>query len=205
MMKNLSLEQFTQDTASDSPVPGGGSIAAVCGALASALTGMVANLTVGKKKYAEVEDEMKDIAKKSEEIRLQMLDFIEKDSQAFNLVMEAFKLPKETEEEKNVRTQAIQDGFKVAANVPYEIAEMAYRILSLSESVVKYGNSNAVTDGLVSAMTARTAVLSALLNVKINLDSIKDEDYVSAMKEKVKRLETNTVESEKKILELSPF
>ncbi len=204
-MKNLTLEQFSKDTASDAPVPGGGSIAAVCGSLSAALTAMVANLTIGKKKYVEVEQEMQEVLEKAEKIRVDMLDLIEKDCDAFNLVMDAFKLPKETDEEKQQRTASIQEGLKSAAIVPYEIAEKAYSIMALAEEVVKKGNSNAVTDGLVSAMTARTAVLSALLNVKINLDSIKDEEFVSEMRQKVQQVEEKAIKSEAHILSLSPF
>jgi formiminotetrahydrofolate cyclodeaminase len=204
-MKNLSIEQFTIDTASDAPVPGGGSIAAVSGSLSAALVKMVANLTIGKKKYVEVGEEMKEISHKAEVIRVKMLDDIERDCMAFNLVMDAFKLPKATDEEKAARTAAIQKGLKEAASVPMEIAENAYSIMTLSERVVLAGNSNAVTDGLVSAMMARTAVLSALLNVKINLDSIKDEAFVSALANKVADLEKKALETEKAILEASPF
>lgn len=204
-MKNLTLDQFTRDTASDSPVPGGGSIAAVCGALSASLTSMVANLTVGKKKYADVEKDMIDIADKTETIRQKMLNYIVEDCDAFNEVMDAFKLPKETDEEKSNRTNAIQDGLKKAASVPFEIAETAYEILDLAEFVVLKGNSNAVTDGLISAMTARTAVLAALLNVKINLDSIKDEEFVVDMRKKVIALEQDSINAEKRILDLISF
>lgn len=204
-MKNLSIEQFTIETASDAPVPGGGSIAAVSGSLSAALVKMVANLTIGKKKYVEVGEEMSEISKKAEVIRVKMLDDIERDCAAFNLVMDAFKLPKATDEEKAARSAAIQNGLKEAASVPMEIAENAYSIMALSERVVLAGNSNAVTDGLVSAMMARTAVLSALLNVKINLDSIKDEVFVLELANKVADLEKKALETEKAILEASPF
>ncbi len=204
-MKNLTLDQFTKNTASDSPVPGGGSIAAVCGALSASLTSMVANLTVGKKKYTDVENEMIDVARKSEIIRQKMLDYIEEDCNAFNEVMDAFKLPKETDEEKNKRTNAIQDGLKKAASVPFGIATTAYEIMDLAEFVVLKGNSNAVTDGLISAMTARTSVLAALLNVKINLDTIKDEVFVEDLRKKVVKLEKNSISAEKRILDLVSF
>lgn len=204
-MKNLTLDQFTRDTASDSPVPGGGSIAAVCGALSASLTSMVANLTVGKKKYADVEHEMTIVAEKAESIRRKMLDYIEEDCDAFNEVMDAFKLSKDTDEEKSHRTNAIQTGLKKAASVPFEIAETAYEIMDLAEFVVLKGNNNAVTDGLISAMTARTAVLAALLNVKINLDTIKDEGFAEELRKKVKMLEQDSINAEKRILDLVSF
>ncbi len=204
-MKNKTLKEFSKETASSEPVPGGGSIAAYSGALAAALSEMVANLTVGKKNYEEVEEEMKLIVEKAEMIRVNMLDNIEKDCEAFDKVMEGFKLPKNTEEEKEFRKKTIQEGLIIAAEVPLEIAKEAFEIMPIAEIVVEKGNKNAVTDGLVSAMLARTAVLSALLNVKINLNSIKDETYVEKTRKIVKNLEKMAVEKEKEILNKSPL
>lgn len=205
MMKNKTLEEFSKETASNEPVPGGGSIAAYSGALAAALSEMVANLTVGKKKYEDVEEEMKIIVGKAEMIRTNMLDNIEKDCEAFDKVMAGFKLPKTSEEEKEYRKNKIQEGLIIAAEVPLEIAKEAFEIMPLAEIAVEKGNKNAVTDGLVSAMLARTAVLSALLNVKINLNSIKDEDYVDKTRKVVESLEKMAVEKEKEILNKSPL
>jgi len=205
MMKNKTLEEFSKETASSQPVPGGGSIAAYSGALAAALSEMVANLTVGKKNYKDVEEEMKLIVDKAEMIRTNMLDNIEKDCEAFDKVMVGFKLPKTSEEEKEYRKKTIQKGLIVAAEVPLEIAKEAFEIMPLAEIVVEKGNKNAVTDGLVSAMLARTAVLSALLNVKINLNSIKDEDYVDKTRKVVENLEEMAIEKEKEILNKSPL
>jgi len=204
-MKNKTLEEFSLETASSEPVPGGGSIAAYSGALSAALSEMVANLTVGKKKYEDVEEEMKLILDKSEMIRVKMLDNIEKDCEAFDKVMAGFKLPKNTEEEKTHRTKMIQESLVAAAEIPLEIAKEAFEIMPLAEIVIEKGNKNAVTDGLVSAMLARTAVLSALLNVKINLNSIKDEDYVEKTRKIVENLEKMAVEKEKEILNKSPL
>lgn len=204
-MKNMTLSQFTDSVASNEPVPGGGSVAAVCGTLSAALSEMVANLTIGKKKYAEFEHEMNEIKDRAMVLRNKLIDYIEKDSIAYNKVMEAYKLPKETEEEKAIRIQAIEDSSKLAATVPLEVALISYEILPLTEAIVLRGNSNAVTDGLVAAMLARTAVLSALLNVRINLGSINDEAFVRKYREKSDELETNTLGYEKKILEYSPF
>ncbi len=204
-MKNKTLEEFSKETASSQPVPGGGSIAAYSGALAAALSEMVANLTVGKKNYKDVEEEMKLIVDKAEMIRTNMLDNIEKDCEAFDKVMVGFKLPKSSEEEKEYRKKTIQKGLIIAAEVPLEIAKEAFEIMPLAEIVVEKGNKNAVTDGLVSAMLARTAVLSALLNVKINLNSIKDEDYVDKTRKVVENLEEMAIEKEKEILNKSPL
>lgn len=204
-MKNLTINEFAKIVASDSPVPGGGSIAALCGALSAALSEMVANLTVTKKKYADSKEEMNAIINKASQLRDRLLNYIEEDSLAYKKVMEAYKLPKETEEEKCLRLERIQEGLKVAASVPLEVAETSYEIFPLVEAVVLRGNSSSVTDALVGAMMARTGVLSAILNIRINLDSIKDEDFVKVLKEKADILEGKANQFEKKILELSPF
>lgn len=199
-LKNLSVEEFVSVTASDAPAPGGGSVAALAGALGAALAEMVTNLTIGKEKYADVEAEMKELSAKAAEIRNELIEGIQKDTESFNQYMAALKLPKGTEEEKAVRREAMQNGLKAAAKVPLEVAETAAKIFPIAESVVKRGNSNAVTDGLVAAMMARTAVIGALFNVKINLGSIKDEAFVAELAAKVAELETLAVESEKAIL-----
>jgi len=204
-MKNMTIDEFAQIVASDSPVPGGGSIAALCGALSAALAEMVANLTVGKKKYADSKEEMADIISKASALRDKLLNYIEEDSLAYNKVMEAYKLPKETEQEKSLRLSEIEEGLKIAASVPLKVAETSFEILPLAEAVVLRGNSNSVTDALVGAMMARTGVLSAVLNIRINLDSVKDSEFVKVLKKKADFLEVETIKFEKKILELSPF
>lgn len=200
-MKEMTLVEFAKQTASSSPVPGGGSIAALAGALSAALAQMVAELTVNKKGYEDAEAKMKELASKAEAIRAQLLDDIKRDSESFNKYMEALKLPKETDEEKAFRTNMMQEGLKEAAIVPFEVASLAYEIMPLADEAVISGNKNAVTDGLVSAMMARTAVLSALLNTRINLGSIKDEAFVKEYSEKVEKLEKQTIEFEKNVLD----
>ncbi len=199
-MKNLSVVDFTKKTASNDPVPGGGSIAALAGALSAALSEMVASLTESSKKYEEVKDEMSSIKEKANLLSMSLLDDIEKDSNAFAQVMDAYKMPKETDEDKKHRSSAIQNALKLAAEVPLSVAMKSYDIMDFSKAVVTKGNKNAVTDGMVSAMMARTAVLSALLNVKINLSSIKDEDYVTAMNQKVSELQKKAIQKEQEIL-----
>lgn len=200
MLIDLNVKEFVRETASNSPVPGGGSIAALAGSLGVALATMVANLTVGKEKYAEVEAEMQDVIKKGDAIRTTLVELIDKDATSFDGVMKAFKLPKETDEEKAARSAQIQSEYKYAASVPMETAELAMSIMDLAEIVVEKGNPNAVTDGAVAAMMSRTAVLSALLNVKINIGSIKDEAFVTEMKEKIATLEKKAVERETEVL-----
>lgn len=202
MLVNKNIVDFVATTASNEPVPGGGSIAALSGALAAALAEMVANLTIGKKKYVEVNEEMTEIAKVLEASRNDLVDYIDKDAASFDEVMKAFKLPKETDEDKTKRSAAIQEGTKYAASVPLEVAKAAFAVMEYSKIVVEKGNTNAVTDGAVSAMMARTAVLSALMNVKINLTSIKDEEFVKNMSAEVNELEQKAIKKEIEILAL---
>lgn len=202
-LKDLTVSGFVDITASDAPAPGGGSVSALAGALAAALAEMVANLTVGKAKYAEVEGEMKELAAKGAALRTELVEDIQKDSTSFNLYMDAIGMPKDTDEEKAARREAMQNGLKAAAQVPLSVAETAFKIFEIAEAVVERGNTNAVTDGLVAAMMARTAVIGALFNVKINLGSIKDEAFVADLSEKVKALEEKAIASEKKILKAS--
>lgn len=202
-LKDLTVEGFVDITASDAPAPGGGSVSALAGALAAALAEMVANLTVGKAKYAEVEGEMKELAAAGAALRKELVEDIQKDSTAFDLYMAGIKMPKETEEEKAARREAMQNGLKAAAQVPLSVAEAALKIFPIAEAVVKRGNTNAVTDGLVAAMMARTAVIGAGLNVKINLGSIKDEAFTAELAAKVKSLEERAITCEQNILKAS--
>lgn len=203
LLKDMSVEQFIAVTESDAPAPGGGSVSALVGALGAALTGMVAGLTIGKKKYADAEAEMKEIAVKAAEIRKELVEAIDKDSSSFNEFMAAMGMPKDTDEQKAARTAAMQSGLKSAAQVPYSVAETAAKIFPLAKAVIERGNTNAVTDGLVAAMAARTAVIGAGLNVKINLGSIKDEAFVAEYAAKVKKLDDEAVKLEKEIFALS--
>jgi formiminotetrahydrofolate cyclodeaminase len=182
------LEGFIDQVASSSPAPGGGSVSAACGALAGALSSMVCRLTIGKKRFKEVADELKEILEKAEEIRKQMQDFIVKDAESFERVMAAFKLPKYTDEEKEKRDRAVQEATKGAISVPLQVMERGLDALKLSQIVVEKGNPNMVSDAGVSALTAKTALEGAYLNVRINLNSIEDRNFVTSTKEKADAL-----------------
>ena len=203
-LKEMSVAEMAAMTASNSPAPGGGSIAAMTGAFGAALSAMVASLTIGKKAYADVKDEMQEVIDKAEELRLELLDAIQKDSESFDAFIAALGMPKDTDEEKAARTAAMQKSLKEAAEVPYQTAVTAARVMPLAEIVVQKGNAKAVTDGLVSAMMARTAVRSALLNVRINLESINDAAYVADMQKICQDLEGSVVKAESYILSLVP-
>jgi formiminotetrahydrofolate cyclodeaminase len=200
VLSALPVKEFLLVTAGDDPVPGGGSVSALCGALSAALGQMVANLTIGRKKYAEQEENMKEMAVIFNSYLDEFAGYIDADSDAYDAVFSAYKLPKETEEEKNIRTQKIQEATKIAAEVPYQVAQKASKIMDFINIVAKTGNQNAVTDACVAMMCARTAVLGALLNVKINLSSIHDTEYVDKLKRGCDLIEEKTIEKEQKLL-----
>ena len=199
-LADLSIKEFLAKTASNSPVPGGGSIAALSAAIAASLSEMVAHLTIGKKGYEALEEEMQEIAKDAFQYRERLIRYIDKDSNAYNDVMAAFKLPKATEQERNNREGAIQEALINATLVPLDVARDAFKIIELAGKVVKQGNKNAVTDAAVAVMMARTAALSALYNVKINLASIKDTNFVEEIREEIKHMESEIVNRERETL-----
>ncbi|WP_455629043.1 cyclodeaminase/cyclohydrolase family protein [Parabacteroides chinchillae] len=201
MLADLAIKEFLAETAGNAPVPGGGSISALNGAIATALTEMVANLTIGKKKYAEVEGQMKTIAVEAAMIRERLIGYIDEDSEAYDRVFAAFKLPKETEAEVAERNRVIQDATKEAALVPMKVAEEVGSVMETIIYVAHKGNRNAVTDACVAMMTARTCVLGAILNVRINLSSIQDEAFVKRMTQKADHLEAEAIRIEKKLLD----
>jgi formiminotetrahydrofolate cyclodeaminase len=178
MAAKKTLAAFLDELASSSPAPGGGSVAALAGALGSALTAMVCNLTIGKKKYAAVEDEMKKILVQAEEMRALFTALIDKDTDAFNKVMEALSLPKDTEPQKALRAAAIREATKEATNVPLEVMKHCIDALALTQQVAATGNVNSVSDAGVSAFMLHTAVEAAALNVRINLNNLNDSEFV---------------------------
>ncbi|MFR6435843.1 cyclodeaminase/cyclohydrolase family protein [Porphyromonas sp.] len=200
-LTDLTVKGLLDVTAGKDPVPGGGSISALSGSIAAALTEMVAGLTIGRKKYAEVEEQMKQLVERVHEIRQQLILDVDRDSEAYNVVFEAFQMPKETDEQKAARSAQIQEATKIAANVPMEVARRVYSLLSDIEEVVSNGNQNAVTDGCVAMMSARNAIIGALFNVRINLTSIKDEQFVADMTAEADRLEREVIEREAKVIE----
>ena len=193
---------FVAATASKEPTPGGGAIAALTGATGAALAEMVANLTFGKKGYEEVQSEMEELQTKSEAIRNRMLELSQADADVFNIFMNALGLPKNTDEEKIARTAAIQQAYKDAAMVPFEIGELAYQIFELAELASSKGNQNLITDGIIAAINARAAVKAAFLNVRINLSGIKDEAFVANVTAKMNAIEQNLDAKEAAIISL---
>jgi glutamate formiminotransferase/formiminotetrahydrofolate cyclodeaminase len=186
------LEGFIDQVASSSPAPGGGSVAAVCGALAGALSSMVCRLTIGRKRFLDVTEELKAVLEKAEEIRKQMEEFIVKDAEGFDKVMAAMKLPKYTDEEKEKRNLAIQQATRGAIVVPLQVMEKGLEALKLSRTVVEKGNPNMVSDVGVSMLAAKTAVDGAYYNVRINLNSLEDQAFVDSTREKAEALRSQS-------------
>ena len=193
---------FVAATASKAPTPGGGAIAALTAATGVALAEMVANLTFGKKGYEAVQTEMEELQAKAEAIRKRMLELSQADADVFNIFMNALGLPKNTDEEKAARTAAIQQAYKDAAMVPFEIGELANQIFDLAELASRKGNQNLITDGIIAAINARAAVKSAFLNVRINLSGIKDESFVAELTSKMYAIEKDLDVKESSIIGL---
>ena len=200
MLTDQKISDFLQQTASGTPVPGGGSVSALSAALGAGLAEMVANLTVGKKKYAAVESEMKEISETAANLRKKLTAEVDNDANAYQGVLAAFKMPQTTEAEKEQRARAIQEAMKNAARVPLGVAYDAMQVMDLAERVIRSGNRNAVSDGAVGAMMARTAVRGALLNVKINLVSVNDKAFVAEMLREADKMARRVQEREEEVL-----
>ncbi len=201
MLVNLTVQEFIAKVAGSDPVPGGGSVSALNAALAASLSKMVTNLTIGRKKYAEKEELMMGLATEMEKAIPDFLADVDADSDAYNQVFSAFKLPKETDEEKAARSEAIQKATRVAIDVPLEVARKVLRIMDSISQIALEGNQNAVTDACVAMMSARTAVLGASLNVRINFSSLKDTAYVEQVTAEVEEMEREAMAKELNLYE----
>ena len=202
MLIDKKVSNFLDELASNSPTPGGGSVAALAGALGAALISMVGNLTVGKKKYEDVEEDIKKIISSSEKLRYELSQLIEEDVKVFNNFMATYKMPKETEDEKKVRAEKIQESLIKAAKVPLKVAYKCLDILSLSKEVAEKGNINVVSDAGVAALMAEAALESAILNVKINLKMIKDEKTKEELSSSIQELLLKEKGQKEKVLEI---
>lgn len=202
-MENLSTitcGTFLEELASKAPTPGGGAASALCGAVAAALTAMLANLTVGKAGSEENEQQTAQIIAAAGKLREELTALADDDAAVFSKFMAAYKMPKTTEEEKAARTAAIQQAAVAAADVPMQIAEKSMEVLLLARRIIVIGNPNAISDGTVSAIVARAALRGALYNVKINLGLIKDAAYVEQAAAKMQTLEAKALETEAFVL-----
>jgi formiminotetrahydrofolate cyclodeaminase len=179
-IKDTEIEQFLAALASQSATPGGGSAAAIIGAMGAALVSMVCNLTIGKKKYVEVEGEMKDVLAKSEALRVKLIGMIEDDVKAFDAVMGAYGMPKETDADKAKRDQAIQAALKLATDVPMACARAARQVIDIAATASDKGNLNVISDAGVGVLAGYAALRSAALNVFTNARMITDKTFAEA-------------------------
>lgn len=204
MNLSKSLQEYLNELSSNSPTPGGGNVSALCGALASCLGSMVCSLTIGKKKYLEVESDMMKIRNKLSAYKEHFVDLAEKDNNAFNKVMEAFKLPKDNDEEKAKRLFKIEQATLEAAKVPEEVIYYCGEILPLIKTVVEKGNQNSVSDAGVALLLLNAASQGAYLNVLINCSSLKENSEAKEISNNsMKTVEEIKTESNKIIENIS--
>ena len=199
-LTDLTSKDFLTALASSAPTPGGGGGAAMAGALAAALASMVANLTIGKEKFAAQECEVKALLQEAEQVRQDLLALVEDDAAVFNSFMACYKLPKTTDAEKAARTAAIRKAAKQAAEVPLAIARASYKVLQLAHRLVIIGNPGVITDGACSALLAQAALRCAEYNVRINLGLTKDEAYNEQVAAELNKLLKTAEELEEQAL-----
>lgn len=197
---SMTLSDFADETASESPAPGGGSISAYIGSLGISLATMVANLSSHKKGWDERWEEFSNWAEKGEQYKTELLRLVDADTQAFNQIMNAFGLPKSTDDEKAIRSKAIQDATRNAIEIPFKVMQTAYSSMEVIKAMAETGNPNSVSDAGVGALCARSAVMGAFMNVRINAADYEDKAYVNDIITKGKEIENKTIALEKEIL-----
>ncbi|MFN3445991.1 MAG: glutamate formimidoyltransferase [Bacteroidia bacterium] len=184
----MDLRAFADETASESPAPGGGSISAYVGSLGAALGTMVANLSAGKRGWEDKINVFSDFAAQGQYVKDTLLTLVDEDTNAFNKIMNAFGLPKGTDEEKKARTQAIEDATKYACEIPFKVMETAYSILPMLAAMVEQGNPNSITDAGVGVLCVKTAVRGAYFNVLVNAQGLKDRTFAEDIKSRAKQI-----------------
>ena len=199
---DMNLDMFAQETASESPAPGGGSISAYVGALGASLGSMVANLSANKRGWDDNWEEYSKWAVKGQKYRESLTKLVDEDTKAFNKIMDAFGLPKNTQEEKEIRSEAIQNATKGAIETPFKVMKEAFDSMSVMKKMAEIGLPASISDAGVGALCARTAVLGAFLNVKINTSGLKDEKYKLEILNKCTKIQKDTIKLEKEILDL---
>lgn len=199
---DLTCTGFCEETASESPAPGGGSVSAYMGAMAASLGTMVANLTGGKAAYDDEWEKFSKVAEHGQALKDELLHLVDEDTNAFNKIMNAFGLPKKTDEEKAARSAAIQEATKFATEVPFHTMQKAFESFEVCRAMVEWGNPASVTDGGVGALAARSAVMGAHLNVKINASSLKDEAFKNDILAKAAAIEAAALKEEAEILKI---
>ena len=200
---NMTLTNFANETSSESPAPGGGSISAYCGAMGVALGTMVANLSAHKRGWDDRWEEFSNWAEKGMDYQKTLLNLVDEDTNSFNKIMDAFRLPKDTESDKSKRKEAIQEATKHAIITPFKVMETAYKSMEVMQAMAEIGNPNSVTDAGVGALCARTAVIGAFLNVKINCEDCEDKNFVNDILKRGQQLVDDTCDLENKIMEIT--
>ena len=203
MYIDLPIRHFLDKLSSKSPEPGGGSAAALVATEAAALVGMVCYLTLGKEKFADVQADIEDIRTQSEALRAELMRLLEEDTVAYAEASAAYKLPKDTDDEKAVRSEKVQAGLRKATEVPFKIGEAALAVSRLSLPAAEKGNPGAVSDAGVAALFADAAVQAAAMNVRINLVSIKDEEYVADKWTRMQEMMREAAELRDKVREIT--
>jgi glutamate formiminotransferase / formiminotetrahydrofolate cyclodeaminase len=199
---NLSLQAFANETASESPAPGGGSIAAYMGSLGISLATMVANLSAHKRGWDQRWKEFSDWAEKGQKIKDELLSLVDEDTNAFNKIMEAFSLPKSSDKEAKTRSEAIQNATKYATEVPLKTMILAYSSLPIIKAMAEIGNPNSISDAGVGALCARSAVIGAYMNVRINAAELKDEVFKKEILAKAEKIKNDSIKEEEAILKI---
>ncbi|HNA92359.1 MAG TPA: glutamate formimidoyltransferase [Chitinophagaceae bacterium] len=200
---NMKMTAFANETASESPAPGGGSVSAYVGALGISLGTMVANLSSHKKGWDERWEEFGNWAEKGQAIKDELLKLVDEDTHSFNLIMQAMALPKSTEDEKAVRKNEIQKATKYAIEVPFNVMQLSFDSMTVIKAMAEQGNPNSVTDACVGALCARTAVLGAFMNVKINASGYDDKTFVNEILSKGKEIEKKAIALEAEIINIT--
>jgi len=195
------IRHFLDKLASKSPEPGGGSVAALTGSLGAGLVSMVCSLTLGKEKYKDVQPQVEALIKESEELRVEMQDLIQKDTEVYGGLSEVYKMPKNTDAEKAARTAQMQVALKKACQVPFEIGLKSLEVAQLAQRAAEIGNVAAVSDAGVAVLLAQACAQSAALNVKINVNSIKDEAYNKETWSKMEAVLKQVAALEKTVME----
>lgn len=198
---SMTLKGFAEETASESPAPGGGSVSAYAGALGISLATMVANLSAGKKGWEDRWEEFSEWAEKGQKIRKELMFLVDEDTRSFNAIMNAFQLPKTTEAEKADRKKAIADATRYAIQVPFRVMEKAFESIEVIAAMIEKGNPNSITDAAVGMLCARTAISGAFLNVKVNCKGFEDQSFVNETIRKGTEIENKAIELEKAALE----
>ena len=203
--KDYKIDEFLSDLASDLSSPGGGSVAALVSALAASLNSMVYSFTIDKKSFEKLDDENKQkmikLSDESKKLIEESLSYMDKDREAFTNLMDCFKLPRETEEDKKIRSEKIFENTKLSMNVPLELAEKAIKFYDNIEFAIKYGNKNLASDGVVAAILLHSSIEAAVVNVKVNYYSIKNKEEFDFVLERCKELLNESLKRKNNILE----